>query len=358
MEKSLFIGLVAGIASVFLVRIIPKRLQNILFLAVGVVIGIVFIVFIATILSRHVNTSGIDDIQYSPDGTRLAVAGSTGIWLYDMNTDEEPLLLTTDRMGAYDVSFSPDGQILAAGCEDELIRFWDVRTGKHKKTFITEHERPLRVLFSRDGNTLASWDNYEVNLWDVATSSHKKTSRRYSNFRNASMYEDFINVSINDGGGTLASIDEDNYTIRLWDVITGQEERRLKGHTKNVESIAFSPDGKTLASGGRDKTVCLWNVATGKHKQTLKGHRKSIDSIVFSTDGQMLATASRDKTVRVWDAIIGKHKKTLKGHTAPVNGAVFSPDAQKIISWSNDQTIRLWDVGTGEVKKNLKVPKF
>ena len=330
-------------------RIIPKRLQNILFFAGGVALGIVFIVFIAITLSKHVNTSGIEDIQYSLDGTRLAIAGSTGVWLYDMNSDEEPVLLTTDRMGVYDVSFSPDGRMLAGGCEDELIRLWDVSTGEHKKTFIADHGRNLRVQFSRDGDTLASWGSYEISLWDIATSTHKKTSSQFK-------YRDFVNVSINAGGGTLVSIDDE--TIRLLDVLTVEGKAILKGHTKEVKSVAFNPDGRTLASGGRDKTVRLWDVATGKHKQILKGHRKSIDGIVFSTDGHMLATASRDKTIRVWDALTGTHKKTLKGHTAPVNGAAFGPDGQTIVSWSNDQTIRLWDVSTGQVKKVLKVPKF
>ena len=363
MENGLFviICLVIGIAVGVMVHMIPKRLKKVLFIigiAICIVFGIAFIVFMATILSGHVNTSGIDDIQYSPDGTHLAVAGAIGISFYDMNSDKEPAPLTTDRMGAYSVSFSPDGQMLAGGCEDELIRLWDMDTGEHKKTFITDHGRNLRVLFSRDGNTLASWGRYEISLWDIATSTHKKTSRKYRDFRSTSslIYEDFVNVSINAGGGTLVSIGKNNYTIRLWDVITGQEERSLWGHTKDVESIAFSPDGKTLASGGRDKTVRLWDVETGEHKQTLTGHRKTIDGIVFSPDGQMLASASRDKTIRVWDAITGKHKKTLNGHTAPVNGAAFSPDGQAIVSWSNDQTIRLWDVSTGEVKKIRKVP--
>ena len=353
MDKGLFIiiGLVVGIVSAVVTSILSKRMRKVLFvigIAICVAIGIAWIVLIVSIVPRGANTSGINDVQYFPDGTRLAIASSTGIWIYDVNSDKAPALLTTDMAGAHNVSFSPNGQILASGGEDGLIRLWNVRTREHKETFIAEHGRSLRVLFSRDGDTLASWGSYEVNLWDVATSTHRKATREY---------EDFVDVSINAGGGMLASIDNRNDFTRLLDVITGAENKKLRGHTKKVESVAFSPDGRTLVSGSRDKTMRLWDVTTGKHKKTVKGHQKSIDSITFSPDGRMLATASRDNTLCLWDAITGTHKKTLKGHTAAVNGAAFSPDGQTVVSWSNDRTIRVWDVGTGEFKKALQFPK-
>ena len=368
MEKGMFIviGLVVGIVSVVVTSILSRRMRKVLFIigiAICVACGIAWIVLIVRIIPRDVNTSGINDVQYFPDGTRLAIASSTGISIYDVNSDKVHATLATDMTDAHNVSFSPNGQILASGGEDGLIRLWDVSTGEHKTTFIAEHGRYLRVLFSRDGDTLASWGSYEVNLWDVATSTHRKTSREY---------EDYANVSINGDGGILVNIDNKNdyirlldfitgeekkNYIRLLDFITGEEKKKLRGHTKKVESVAFSPDGKTLVSGSRDKTIRLWDVATGKHKKTLKGPQKSIDSIAFSADGRMLATASRDNTVCLWDAITGTHKKTLAGHTAAVNGTAFSPDGQTIVSWSNDRTIRLWDIDTGELKKTLQFPK-
>ena len=354
MEKGLIIviGLAVGIASVFVTRTVSRRMRKGLFIigiAICVAFGIAWISFLVSTITRDVNTSGINDVQYSPDGTHLAIARSVGIWLYDTDSDKEPALLTTDATGADNVSFSSDGQMLAGGCEDELIRLWDVRTGEHKKTFIAEHGRDLRVLFSRDGDTLASWGSYEVNLWDAATSTHKKATREY---------EDYANVSINGDGVKLASIDNRNDYIRLLDFITGEEKKKLRGHTKNIESVAFSPDGRTLASGSADKTVRLWEVATGKHQKTLKGHGKSIHSVAFSADGRLLATASGDDTVRVWDVLTGTHKKTFEGHTADVKGATFSPDGQTIVSWSNDRTIRLWDVETGAFKKTLQYPRL
>ena len=340
-----------------------KKVLLIIFFA----LGIAWVFFMASLLPRRnlpesaqwhlprdknalLNTSGINDIQYSPNGTRLAVACSIGILLYDLNSDEEPALLTTDIPGAFSVSFSPNGKTLVSGYEDGLVRLWDVNTVKHKKTFIAEHGKHgtiFHILFDRYRDTFVSSNIYESNLWDVGTSTHKKK------FDIGAYRAD--RIAFNADGVMLAQ--RSNNAIRLLDVATGEEKKILKGHTKNVKSMAFSPNGRILASGSWDKTVRLWDVATGTHKKTLKGHRKSVNSMAFSTDGQLLATASRDHTVCLWDTNTGKRKKTLKGHTAEVVGVSFSPDGQTIISWSNDRTIRLWNVDTGDFKRALQYPK-
>ena len=119
-----------GIASAVVMSILSDRMRKILFvigIAICVAFGIAWIVLIVSIIPRNVNTSGINDVQYFPDGNRLAVASSTGIWIYDVNSDKAPVLLKTDMRGVYNVSFSPNGQILASGCEDGLIRLWDVQ---------------------------------------------------------------------------------------------------------------------------------------------------------------------------------------------------------------------------------------
>lgn len=149
-------------------------------------------------------------------------------------------------------------------------------------------------------------------------------------------------------GMTLASASRDN-TIRLWNVVANKHQRTLRGHTNWVVSVAFSPDGRTLASGGGsgDKTIRLWNVASGSTEQTLTGHANWVSSVVFSPDGGTLASGSGDNTIRLWNVGTGTHEQTLTGHTNWISSIAFSPDGATLASVSSDKTIRLWNVGTG-----------
>jgi hypothetical protein len=117
----------------------------------------------------------------------------------------------------------------------------------------------------------------------------------------------------------------------------------LQGHTNEIMSVAFSPDGKSLASASQDNSVKLWNVATGKERSTLQGHPEPVWSVAFNPDGTILASASDDKTVKLWDVATGKQRATLQGHTKEVMSVAYSPDGKTLASASEDKTIRLWD---------------
>jgi WD40 repeat protein len=149
---------------------------------------------------------------------------------------------------------------------------------------------------------------------------------------------------------TLASGSKDN-KVRLWNVETGVNTKTLVGHSDSVNSVCFSPDGKTLASGSDDKTVRLWNVETGENTKTLTGKWYYVNSVCFSPDGKTLAFGTKSHTVCLWD---GENTKILEGHRDYVNSVSFSPDGKTLASGSGDNTVRLWDVKTGEIIKTLQ----
>jgi WD40 repeat protein len=168
-------------------------------------------------------------------------------------------------------------------------------------------------------------------------------------------------VAFSPDGKTLASagggFDKDSRPypaeVKLWDLTTGRE-RTLKGHTAGVAAVAFSPDGTTLASGSFDKTVILWDVATATVRATLRGHTGELHSVAFSPDGKTLATGSQDETVKLWDVAAGQERVTLRGHTQAVNAVTFSPDGNTLASASTDATVKLWDVQTQKERTTLK----
>jgi WD40 repeat protein/serine/threonine protein kinase len=162
-----------------------------------------------------------------------------------------------------------------------------------------------------------------------------------------------VSVAFSPDGTQLASASWDQ-TVKVWDAATGQETRTLKGHTGAVYSVSFSPDGTRLASASGDGTVKVWNASTGQETLTLNGHTGFVNSVSFSPDETRLASAGDDKTVKVWDAATGQGTLTLKGHTGEIHSVAFSPDGTRLASASGDGTVKVWDAVTGHETLTLK----
>ena len=226
------------------------------------------------------------------------------------------------------LAITKDGKFLATGGTDKTIRLWDLTPGVARlaRVFQGHSEEVSSLAFSPDGKTLAtSSDRAYVRLWDFATGD---PLLRFAG-TDPDSYVSALTFSP-DGKLVATGASEMSFPkwhkVWLWDVATGHPVAALDGHQGSVTSVAFSRDGRALASGSTDRTVQIWDVATGKTMRALEGHDDSVDSIAFAHGGSVLASGSKDGSVRLWNAASGAPLLVLRAIESKRAGYAFTPD--------------------------------
>ncbi|BAY33549.1 protein kinase [Nostoc carneum NIES-2107] len=211
-------------------------------------------------------------------------------------------------------------------------------------TLQTNDNGILSVAISPNGRLLASNSDRTIQVWNLATGKQVSKLKGHSQRVNV--------VAISPNGKILVSGSEDS-TVKVWNLSTGKLIRTLEGHTDSVHALAISADSKILASGSDDNTIKLWNLETGKHLHTLVGHEFWVRSIAMSPDGQILASGSFDKTIKLWNVAKGYAIRTLIGDGKTITSLAISPDGKILASANRDRTIKLWNLSNGTAIRTL-----
>ena len=326
--------------------------------------------------------------SFSPNDKTVAAANPNGeIRIWDTNTGAELSVFSTGhtrKFGA--LAFSPDSTLLASGHINTML-LWDARTFTQLSNRVDTNAWINAVVFSPDGSTVNSVKSFSfkkqtrgpfikegvrstLSLWDTRTGdklsdlpveSYLGDLPKLSGMRSSSSSTTgAVGVVVfSQNGSMLATALNSNratedyrFTVHLWNIPHRTVNLTFKGHTNDVNALAFTPNGRILASGSADETIRLWDTSTGTQILNLRSGR--IHALVFSMDGKILASIDSTFNIQLWDAATGSQLTSIEGQNNDGNVLAFSTDSKILACGSWDGTIRLWDIATGDKLSTLK----
>ncbi len=323
------------------------------------------------------HSAGIEQAAFSADGSRIVTASWDGAArIYDAATGAALITLNGHRDAVLHAEFSPDGTRVVTASRDKTARLWNAETGN--SLAVLNHEGWVEhAAFSRDGTRIvtASADHF-ARVWNAAngdllgrllghddrigyaafspdgtrivTASWDKTARVWEMERsllvtNSTEPVENVAASMTSPDGKKRLVLRGEIAL-MTDAATGEELVELSGHTGEIKSAAFSPDGKRIVTASADKTARLWDVAVGEALMEFRGHERGVIHAAFRFDGKRIVTVSEDETARMWDVSSGKTLAIFPRRTGKMIYAAFSSDGQRIVTASPDGSAAAWRV--------------
>ncbi len=277
---------------------------------------------------------------FSPDSRFLAVADRSGsIRLQSLANQGFRRLESSQRSLVISLAFSADGKRLAAGREENGLTVWDTASGRIIADF-TDHDGPVSYVdFCLDDQTLVGCDG-KRSLWT------RRLERQSPRRALAGFYGQIDSVSLSPDRQILAA-SRRNRPVSIWDLATGTRRGSYQPNSRFVEQITFTPDGQSLILRCADAQIRVWRIQGSPGLcRRLTGHSKEAWTLAFSPNGKILASGSDDHTIKLWDVAAGRELLSLPGHESTVTALAFFPDGNRLASVSLDQTLRIWTLST------------